>query len=374
MGLSTVTSIVDARVAGTVRGPELPRSPSAREKPDFAARIAHSIGEIGRFVLDNPLVATAAAAIPGGLVGLGARKLGADLPLSIAAGTVLGAASCIAAAKVDAYNQEIHVETKPIKRPTSTSIDTPQRVKVLTYNVRSMMGPDKHRPTDADFDRVVRAIKAENPDIVLLQETSTFGAATNFEDQISKLASMLHPNSVASAASQERSTGSTDENVILTFNGFGISDARGIRLPKSGHTDRGVVDAMVVTPSGDPIRVMSAHLSFDKAYANELEALSKELAVSTYTPTILGGDFNQTTDEPLGKKENAAFGSLGLFDALLANGRIDRNTTTFPSRKGADIDRIYGSHMRPVDANVVTSADNVSDHRPVTAEFELLSH
>ncbi len=83
-----------------------------------------------------------------------------------------------------------------------------QSLKVLTYNVQFMAGknyiffydlpnnagPDE-RPSAADITQTVqevaRIIRAENPDIVLLQEVDDGSARTDYEDQLARLLALL---------------------------------------------------------------------------------------------------------------------------------------------------------------------------------------
>ena len=103
-------------------------------------------------------------------------------------------------AKIQAETVACAVNT-PILQPG-------QSLKVLTYNVQYMAGknyvffydlpnqagPDE-RPSATDIDQtlreVARMIRAENPDVVLLQEVDDGSARTDYEDQLARLLALL---------------------------------------------------------------------------------------------------------------------------------------------------------------------------------------
>jgi endonuclease/exonuclease/phosphatase family metal-dependent hydrolase len=85
-----------------------------------------------------------------------------------------------------------------------------QQLKIMTWNVQFMAGknyvffsdlaegyaPDE-RPSAADITttlgEVARVIRAENPDVVLLQEVDDGAARTDYEDQLARLLPLLPP-------------------------------------------------------------------------------------------------------------------------------------------------------------------------------------
>lgn len=91
---------------------------------------------------------------------------------------------------------------------TAPTLQPGQKLKVLTWNVQFMGsknyvffmdlpnwdGPDE-RPSHAAIDQtlaaVARVIRAENPDLVLLQEVDKGAARTDYEDQLARLQALL---------------------------------------------------------------------------------------------------------------------------------------------------------------------------------------
>jgi endonuclease/exonuclease/phosphatase family metal-dependent hydrolase len=132
------------------------------------------------------------------------------------------------------------------------------------------------------------------------------------------------------------------------------------------------MDTMVRTNTGKDVRVLSAHLSYDGGHEKEFDALLSVIdADKNSVSTILGGDFNVQADGPRGASERRAMGELGLEDATRAAGAIDHDSTSFPSRLGADIDRIYGRGLTLIDARIVDGNQQASDHLPVVADYRL---
>lgn len=101
------------------------------------------------------------------------------------------------------------VETAAVICPENTPVlKTGQNVKALTWNVQTMSsknyvfwsdlpngdGPDD-KPSQEDitatFEETVRVIRAENPDILLIQEIADGEERTYSEDQMARLTKML---------------------------------------------------------------------------------------------------------------------------------------------------------------------------------------
>jgi endonuclease/exonuclease/phosphatase family metal-dependent hydrolase len=245
-----------------------------------------------------------------------------------------------------------------------------RQLRVMTYNVRGLVGGTGDGRKMVALDQVADVVKRYHPDVLVLQEVYDDNGWYGRTDELQELTDALHPSSVAGATTYQHGNGGAGVNAVMTFNGYGISDARGLRLPVGGVASRGATDTMVVSPDGTPIRVVGTHLSFDGGFGDEVHALAGELqATSDGTPTIVAGDFNAQSESSRGKLQHAAFQAAGLHDAQATLHAVDRDTTTFPSHPGADIDRIYASGLTPTSTHVATDARGVSDHVPVIADF-----
>jgi hypothetical protein len=101
------------------------------------------------------------------------------------------------------------VETAKVSCPEDApALASGQQVKALTWNVQTMSGknyvfwsdlpnndgPDE-KPSQEDitatFEETVRVIRAENPDIIMIQEIDDGAERTYYEDQMARLAEML---------------------------------------------------------------------------------------------------------------------------------------------------------------------------------------
>jgi endonuclease/exonuclease/phosphatase family metal-dependent hydrolase len=195
---------------------------------------------------------------------------------------------------------------------------------------------------------------------------------------------------------------------VLTFNGIEIEDARGLVTPDPYGGDisrragsalasglRGVrkevlgqdvhdtgmpdyfprvtTDAMLHTPAGNFVRVLSGHYNgprTETAYQKFQVAPVAELADDWAGPTIWGADFNVRSGGANGRYERTLLDAAGLDDSF-----IDVGVRPGSTERGTDIDRIYHSSQFDVEsvdvARFAPGEPEASDHFPVTAELRL---
>jgi endonuclease/exonuclease/phosphatase family metal-dependent hydrolase len=257
-------------------------------------------------------------------------------------------------------------------REASGGDPDPNTLRVVTYNVRYLVGEDGGAATKEDVKRVVDQVQKLKPDVLLLQEVRDFSIKGSYRDQPAELAAALEPTSVAWAPRYRNALGAAEGVAVLTFHDNAITDARSVRLPQTGSAKRAVMDTMVRTGTGEDIRVLSAHLSYDRGYDKEFDALLSTIdADKNSVPSILGGDFNVESDGRRGASERNAMSARGLQDATAAAGAIDDDNTSFHSRPGVDIDRIYARGLTLIDARIVDGDQQASDHLPVVADYRL---
>lgn len=297
-----------------------------------------------------------------------------------------------------------------------TGVVEREPVKVMTWNVHGGMGgPGKFGSSDAEVEELAEVIRRERPDVLLLQEVDRFATRSNHVDLLRELDERLGAESAVGATAMTTTIGRDQEVAVLTFNGFQVEDARNIVHPDPrgggfaprmeswlrdariavghalgqdwshgrGYMARNTIDAIVRTPAGTAVRVLNGHYEWPApgtdhqgrqvgAVAGALDAWNG--------PTIWAGDFNVGNRSRHGERERRLLGDAGLTDAFEAVDDARRlppeqrsTRPGVPSDPRGGIDRIYASdHARALEARVVHSAGDASDHLPVVAEYELV--
>jgi len=214
--------------------------------------------------------------------------------------------------------------TAPVLKPGA-------RVKVLSWNIQYMAGknyvffydllagdgPDE-RPSAKDvvltLGEIVRIIRSENPDIVLIQEIDEGSKRTDYENQLEKLLAEL-PESYSSYTStfyhkaafvpHPRIKGSVGLK-LATISKYRISKAVRHQLPiipdnllvRQFNFKRCILEARIPVEGGKDLAVFNTH--FD-AFAQGSDTMKKQAAYAMAlfektTPEVsgwlIGGDFN----------------------------------------------------------------------------------
>ncbi|MGU3294772.1 endonuclease/exonuclease/phosphatase family protein [Williamsia sp. M5A3_1d] len=273
----------------------------------------------------------------------------------------------------------------------------PETLRVMEFNVHGGMGgPGKFFATRATLDHLAAAIAAHRPDVVLLQELDDFAVRSNGTDTLARLARRLTPTGAVMAPAAEKGYGRREGTGILTLGGITVGDARGLRIgdpfgdgtfrrlrwsitmwlgaltggrfrpfgPVPEYQPRGACEAMIRTPAGNEIRVVSGHFSSPHDGVDEPArqvAPVAEILGRWRGPTIVGADFNVRDGSPEFAAEHERFDAAGLIEA----------TAGAP----ANSDRIYASaHFAATDArkhDTPPGESPASDHAPVTVDLHL---
>lgn len=206
-----------------------------------------------------------------------------------------------------------------------------QKVKVLSWNVQYMAGknyvffydvPDEEGPHSAPsaedvektFHEVVRVIKEENPDIILLQELDDGAKRTGHMDQLAMLMSMLPADYKSHCSTfywknlfcpHSKIMGSTGMK-LSTISKYKITEAiryqleqmPGLPILKYFNFNRAVFKTKLPIEGGQDFYVLNTHLS---AFSHGSDTLEKQVAQiyailtelnKSQKPWIIGGDFN----------------------------------------------------------------------------------
>ncbi|MBA1203021.1 endonuclease/exonuclease/phosphatase family protein [Pseudomonas capeferrum] len=305
-----------------------------------------------------------------------------------------------------------------------------QPLKVMTWNIQYLAGKryvfwhDQARGADTrpsaqdlafNLDEVTRVIRAEQPDVVLLQEVDKGAKATDQQDQLALLRERLADLYPCAAQAYDWKADFVPDRHILgsvgrtlaTLSRYPIGKAERLQLPNAAdNTFTRLLEgqpALLVSylPMGDSGRLavlntrLSAYRPGSDLQRRQVEHVAKVLdrLESQGTPWIIGGDFNLL---PLGQHRRLPAAQRNAYSAdsdlhLLwdkypmipdnaeASG-AERSAwlTHFPNDPGiAAPDRtldylLHSPRLQRLDAKVLQQdALQISDHLPVSARLVL---
>jgi len=233
--------------------------------------------------------------------------------------------------------------------PFTSSVErTPgTELTVLSWNVHYGVTPE----VAVDLEAFARAIEAEDPDVVALQEVSRgwlLGGGTDIAAWLSHRLQM----GVVYGDAADRQFG----NALLSR--YELTDVTVTPLPYGeGPMKRSAITATVHLADGTPVRVSSMHLQHkEENTPTRLAQLDAAIADIVPTgPSLLAGDLNARPTWP----EIAAMTDAGWSSAIDAVG--DPDALTFSTWDPVErIDWVFGQHVTFETAEVMT--DTSSDH------------
>lgn len=220
-------------------------------------------------------------------------------------------------------------------------------VTVVSWNVHYGVGPD----VSVDLEALARAIAAEDPDVVTLQEVPRGWLLGGGADVATWLSHRLGMG-VVFAPAADRQFG----NALLSR--YVLDDVAVTPLPYGeGPQRRSAISATLTLADGTPVRVSSVHLQHrDANTATRLEQLATlTTEVAPTGPALLAGDLNARPGWP----EIDVLTDVGWVSALDTAG--DPAALTFPAwDPQVRIDWVFGHALEITRADVLS--DEVSDH------------
>lgn len=221
------------------------------------------------------------------------------------------------------------VQAADLTCPASTpTLQSGQDIKVMTWNVQYLAGrgyvfyydtvkgdgPDK-RPTPESIARTLKevqaVIRAENPDVLLLQEVDRDSARTDYQDQLKLIQDGLNgAYPCAAAAYYHRATFVPHPKImgkvglsLAILSKTRIETATRYQLPRicgdpitvAFNLKRAVLGVTLPVQGGSPLSAFSTHLD---AFAQGCDTMRQQtqyihdLLGKTPAPWIIGGDFN----------------------------------------------------------------------------------
>lgn len=231
-------------------------------------------------------------------------------------------------------------------------------VRVMTYNIHHGEGMDGV----VDLDRIAAVIRAEDPDIVCLQEVDLGMERTSGLDMPRLLADKLDMRVVFEP--NLRIGEGQYGNATLTR--FEILSHGNYLLPNPAQAEPRGCLRTTVRVGDHTLDVLNTHFGLKEDERREQAAYI--LNTFDRIPMLLAGDLNETTDKP---------GLAMLLGAFTDS--FDKNTgkTTGTIGKGRSTRRIdfvlASKDVRVVSSRVVDTPETrlASDHLPVVAEFDL---
>lgn len=227
---------------------------------------------------------------------------------------------------------------------------------VVDWNLHYGVAPS----TAVDLEGVARAIEAQDPDVVTLQEVERGWVFGGGADMATWLAHRLDMT-IRFAPAADHQFG----NAVLARSA--LTDVVVHPLPYGdGPQDRSALSVTLTTAAGDPVRVTSVHLQHRESNTpTRLAQLDALLAAEPVTgPALLAGDLNAVPGSP----ELDVLTDAGWVSAVDAVGDPAALTSPVPDPEHR-IDWVLGQGVTFTEATVGTSP--LSDHLPVTARWRV---
>ncbi len=254
-------------------------------------------------------------------------------------------------------------------------------VRVLDWNVQGGQGTDGV----IDFDRIIDVIRAEDPDIVTLQELHD-NTDVGGENQWQRLLDAFPEYEPHFACSDRNAYGGVAGNLILSR--FPIEERlthplppydanspanRSCPLEAAASPVRRSMGGARIDVGGTDVRVYTTHLSpglTDPSVTRRQEqarnALDKLPASLLTTPMLLTGDFNLRPDDTI-RFWTAEEGWYDAWTEVMPN--IGEDAITYPGdTEDARIDYVYATSGFDVEA-AHTVQTGASDHLPVVVDL-----
>ena len=237
-------------------------------------------------------------------------------------------------------------------------------LRVLAYNIKHGQGMDGK----VDVERIARVIKAQQPDLVALQEVDKHCRRSGNQDIAARLGELLGMEHRFGKAIPFQ--GGEYGNAVLSR--LPIKSATTHALPKSSEP-RAALE-VVVEVQGKPMSFVSLHL--ERNSGGQRNAQTKAL-VELFTerphPVILAGDYNAARwSEPMKVLTDAGWDILKKNDGKdirTFHGEKKRADSATTARVEIDYLVVRGLPKAKITHGVIPE-EMASDHRPIYGVFE----
>jgi len=172
-----------------------------------------------------------------------------------------------------------------------SDVPAKQELRVMSYNIHHANPPSKEGIID--LEGIIETIKAEDPDLVALQEIDANTQRSGKGNQAQLIGDALGMHVFFGKAINFEE----GEYGVAILSKFPILNPRIYRLPTVAETNgepRILATIDIELPDGRPIRFGSTHLDAQKADTNRLLQIQKivEIAGKVKMPFVVAGDFN----------------------------------------------------------------------------------
>ncbi len=221
-----------------------------------------------------------------------------------------------------------------------------ETIKIMTYNIQRGLDNNGVR----DFAKTVLTIKNSKSQIIGLNEVDNKMLRSGFIDQISFLAGELNMNYVF-GPTLSPIIGSYG-NALLTV--FPVIEVKNRPLPVNiGQEPRGVLEADLLLPEENILKVLVTHLSTDKEVRSKQCAWLNDFLQVIKGPFILMGDFNS---------ENIYFDKLPDISQITEK--------TYPASKPTKNFDMFFTNCKITEDSYTIKTD-ASDHLPLIIELPM---
>ena len=257
-----------------------------------------------------------------------------------------------------------HLGFKNFGEAKKQKIDTSkkQELRVMSYNIHHANPPSKEG--FIDLEAIIKTIKAEDPDLVALQEIDANTQRSGKGNQAQQIGDALGMHVFFGKAINFEN----GAYGVAILSKFPIIDSKIYKLPTQAKTHgepRILATTTVELPDGRKICFGSTHLDAQKADTNRLLQIKKivEIAKKEQLPFIVAGDFNAVPNTPV----------INILDKSL-NRTCDNCAPTIPAnspKKAIDFIAFKpDTNILVMDHRVIDQA-YASDHLPVSALLDL---
>ncbi|MGI6537298.1 MAG: endonuclease/exonuclease/phosphatase family protein [Caldicoprobacterales bacterium] len=244
------------------------------------------------------------------------------------------------------------------------------QIRLVSYNIqhaRDHIRSIKEDKDIIDFDLTAKAIKSQNPDIVVMNEVRNEGNHPTYKDQTKIIAEKTGFNYYKFGEAIRFEPGLPYGNAILSK--YPITEFEIIKIPDPEVKDEDIyyetrcVIKAVVNIQGKKITVFGSHFGLAQSeQRNAVETVIKLLGQCDM-PHVLMGDFNMDPDDEKLKP---------IYDRLTDTAKyFDKPKLSFPSNNPEHkIDYIFVSdEFKVIFADIPDIV--VSDHRMVVCDVEI---
>ncbi|MGM9478743.1 endonuclease/exonuclease/phosphatase family protein [Pedobacter sp. GSP4] len=247
---------------------------------------------------------------------------------------------------------------------SNTATKSISRFRVMSYNIHHCNPPSKEKAGTIDLNAVAKAIAAQHPDLVALQEVDVNTKRSGNINEAVLLAQKLKMNFYFGKAIDHDG----GDYGVAILSRFPLSEQKTYMLPKNRDAkaeQRVMAIATVEVAHGKYIRFASTHLDSQRPEENRIMQVKElvKLTANETLPLILAGDLNA---EPASE-------TIRIFDAAFTRSCGNCGFTIPVINPKKTIDHIAFKKGNPFNVifHEVVAERYASDHLPILSVIDL---